>query len=171
MLERARLLRCQLYISPSWITGDVVRQQMPYRCHSRNHGLLACISLCLRFAAEMSLRPSGLASGTVKMRSNHSISAMLCSTSICQLVYPMALQVGSPSTHRTFRHAATKDAQIGIRRSQRMAGDSVLSRAAILGGSTLGKIWDANQPRRPACACFARRTEPLARSGIGWRAR
>jgi hypothetical protein len=31
------------------------RQQTPYRCQSRNHGLCASISSCLRLAAEMSL--------------------------------------------------------------------------------------------------------------------
>ena len=39
-------------------------------------------SACLRFAAETSLGLSGLVSGAVKMRSNRSISAMVCSTSI-----------------------------------------------------------------------------------------
>ena len=34
-----------------------------YRCQSRNHGLCAFISSCLRFAAEMSLALSGLMSG------------------------------------------------------------------------------------------------------------
>jgi hypothetical protein len=62
---------------------DHQRQQMPYRCQSRNHGLCACISSCLRFAAETSLGLSGLVSGTAMMRSSHSISAMVCSASIC----------------------------------------------------------------------------------------
>jgi hypothetical protein len=44
--------------------------------------LCASISSCLRFAAERSLRLIGLASGTAKMRSSHSISAMVCSASI-----------------------------------------------------------------------------------------
>jgi hypothetical protein len=55
---------------------------MPYRCQSRNHGLLACFSSCLRFAAERSLALNGLLSGTAKMRSSHSISAMVCSAFI-----------------------------------------------------------------------------------------
>lgn len=58
------------------------RQQTPYRCQSRNHGLCACMSSCLRFAAARSLGLSGLVSGTATMRSSHSISAMVCSASI-----------------------------------------------------------------------------------------
>jgi hypothetical protein len=50
----------------------------PYRCQRRNHGLCASISSCLRFAAERSLGFSGLASGTAKVRSSHSISAIVC---------------------------------------------------------------------------------------------
>jgi hypothetical protein len=38
------------------------RQQMPYRCQSRNQRLFASISSCLRFAAAMSLALSGLMS-------------------------------------------------------------------------------------------------------------
>jgi hypothetical protein len=57
-------------------------QQTPYRSHSRNHGLCARFSSCLRLAAERSLGVSGLVSGTAKMRSSHSISAILCSTPI-----------------------------------------------------------------------------------------
>jgi hypothetical protein len=53
-----------------------------YRCQRRNHGLCASISSCLRFAAARSLGPSGLMSGTAKMRSSHSISAIVCSASI-----------------------------------------------------------------------------------------
>ena len=60
------------------------RQQTPYRCQSRNQGLFASISSCLRFAAARSLRLSGRLSGTAKMRSSHSISAMVCSASIRQ---------------------------------------------------------------------------------------
>ena len=55
---------------------------MPYRCQSRNHGLCASISSCLRFTAQRSLALSGLVSGTAKMRSSRSISAMVCSASI-----------------------------------------------------------------------------------------
>ena len=43
------------------ITGDSARQQTPYRCHSRNHGLLVNCSSCLRFAAARLLALSGLA--------------------------------------------------------------------------------------------------------------
>src|ERR1700682_5446290 len=49
------------------------RQQRPYRSQSRNHGLCASISSCLRFAAARSSGLSGLASGAAKMRSRHSI--------------------------------------------------------------------------------------------------
>lgn len=62
------------------------RQQIPYDCQSRNHGLLACISSCLRFTAERSLAFIGLVSGTAKMRSSHSISAMVCSASILHTI-------------------------------------------------------------------------------------
>ena len=73
-------------MSPSQITGASVRQQTPYRCQSRNHGLLANIASCRRFAAERSLGLSGLVSGTAKMRSSRSISEMTCSTFIRSLV-------------------------------------------------------------------------------------
>src|ERR1700733_9606106 len=63
------------------------RQQIPYDCQSRNHGLLACISSCLRFTAVRSLAVIGLVSGTSKMRSSHSISAMVCSASILDTIY------------------------------------------------------------------------------------
>jgi hypothetical protein len=55
---------------------------MPYRCQSRNHGLLASFSSCRRFAAERSLALRGLVSGAAKMRSSDSISAIVCSASI-----------------------------------------------------------------------------------------
>ncbi len=42
----------------------------------------ASVSSCLRFAAARSLALSGLVSGTAKMRSSHSISAMMYSASI-----------------------------------------------------------------------------------------
>ena len=40
------------------------------------------MSSCLRFAAARSLGLNGLVSGTAKMRSNPSISEMICSTSM-----------------------------------------------------------------------------------------
>ena len=58
------------------------RQQTPYCCQRRNHGLCASILSCLRFAAARSLGLSGLVSGSAKMRSRHSISAIVCSASI-----------------------------------------------------------------------------------------
>ena len=58
------------------------RQQTPYRCQSRNHGLCAFRSSWRRFAAETSLGLSGLRSGSAKTRSSHSISEMVCSGSI-----------------------------------------------------------------------------------------
>jgi hypothetical protein len=58
------------------------RQQTPYCCQSLNHGLRASISSCLRFKAQRSLALSGLVSGTAKMRSSDSISAMVRSASI-----------------------------------------------------------------------------------------
>ena len=58
------------------------RQQTPYCCQSRNHGLCASISSCRRFAAEMSLALSGLMSGASNISSSCSISAMVCSASI-----------------------------------------------------------------------------------------
>jgi hypothetical protein len=45
-------------------------------------GYFASFLSCLRFAAERSLGLSGLVSGVAKMRSSHSISAMVCSVSI-----------------------------------------------------------------------------------------
>jgi hypothetical protein len=67
-----RSLGCQTY----------QRQQTPYRCQSRNHGLLACLSSCRRFTAARSLALSGLTSGSAKMPSSRSISEMVCSASI-----------------------------------------------------------------------------------------
>jgi hypothetical protein len=58
------------------------RQQTPYRRQSRNHGLFASAVSCLRFAAEISLGVSGRASGSAKIRSSRSISAMVFSASI-----------------------------------------------------------------------------------------
>ena len=58
------------------------RQQIPYCCHNRNHGLCASVSSCLRLAAEMSFSRSGRLSGTAKTRSSHSMSAMVCSASM-----------------------------------------------------------------------------------------
>lgn len=58
------------------------RQQSPYRCQSRNHGLCASISSCRRLAADKSLGVIGRVSGSVKIRSRDSISAMVCSASI-----------------------------------------------------------------------------------------
>ncbi len=63
-------------------TGDSDRQQMPYLCHSRNHGLWANVSSCLRFAAEMSLALSGLMSGASNISCSCSMSSMMRSTSI-----------------------------------------------------------------------------------------
>ena len=68
--------------SGSRITGASDRQHTPYRCQSRNHGLLANIASCRRFAAERSLGVSGRVSGAAKVRSSDSISAMILSMSI-----------------------------------------------------------------------------------------
>lgn len=62
--------------------GDSVRQQTPYRCHKRNHGLCASVSSCLRFAAEMSLALSGLMSGASNISCICSMSSMMRSTSM-----------------------------------------------------------------------------------------
>jgi hypothetical protein len=64
------------------IVGGSSRQQTPKSCQSRNHGLRASSSSCLRFAAAMSVALSGRVSGTAKMRSSRSISAMVCSASM-----------------------------------------------------------------------------------------
>jgi len=58
------------------------RQHTPYCCHSRNHGLCAIVSSCLRFAAEMSLALNGLVSGASNISSICSISSIMRSTSI-----------------------------------------------------------------------------------------
>src|ERR1700758_776209 len=55
---------------------------MPYLCHSRNHGLWANVSSCLRFAAEMSLALSGLMSGASNISCSCSMSSIMRSTSI-----------------------------------------------------------------------------------------
>ena len=62
--------------------------QTPHRFHSRNHGLCAYVSSCLRFAAERSLKWSGRVSGRAKMCSSHSISAIACSASILPQYLP-----------------------------------------------------------------------------------
>jgi hypothetical protein len=64
------------------MTGDSARQQTPYRCQSRNQGLCASISSCLRFAAERSLEVSGLISGASNISCSCSISSMMRSTSM-----------------------------------------------------------------------------------------
>jgi len=55
---------------------------MPYRCQSRNHGLRANASSCLRFAAARSLGPSGLISGASNISCSCSMSSMMRSTSM-----------------------------------------------------------------------------------------
>jgi hypothetical protein len=55
---------------------------MPYLCHSRNHGLWANVSSCLRFAAEMSLAQIGLMSGASNISCSCSMSSIMRSTSI-----------------------------------------------------------------------------------------
>src|SRR5581483_10351382 len=64
-------------------TGDSVRQETPYCCHKRNHGLCESLSSCLRLAAATSLAVSGRMSESEKISSSCSISAMVRSTSIC----------------------------------------------------------------------------------------
>jgi len=58
------------------------RQQSPYCRQSRNQGLCASISSCLRFAAARSLGLGGRVSGAAKVCSSHSISAIVRSASI-----------------------------------------------------------------------------------------
>jgi hypothetical protein len=70
------------FYCPSWITGDSTRQQTPYRCQSRNHGLCASISSCRRFAADRSLALSGLISGASNISSSCSMSSIVRSMSI-----------------------------------------------------------------------------------------
>ena len=57
---------------------------------------------------------------------------------VTQRVWPMALQPGSRSRHRSSRHVPTKEAQTRLRRAQGLAGDRSLSRTAALGRTTLG---------------------------------
>jgi len=64
------------------MTGDSVRQQTPKCCQSRNQGLCASISSCLRLAAEMSLALSGLISGASYISCSCSISSMMRSMSM-----------------------------------------------------------------------------------------
>jgi len=70
------------FYSSSWITGDSARQQTPYRCHNRNHGLCTSKSSCRRFAAERSLGLSGLISGASNISSSCSMSSIVRSMSI-----------------------------------------------------------------------------------------
>jgi hypothetical protein len=72
------------------------KDQTPYRFHSLNHGLFACISSCFRLAAQRSDNWSALVSGTEYSSSSHSISAidfsrfMLSIPSIYRLRVPRA---------------------------------------------------------------------------------
>jgi hypothetical protein len=75
-----RTFAVQLILRPSLAPRH--RQQIPYCCQKRNHGLCASILSCLRFAAAMSLALSGLVSGFPKICSSRSISAAVCSASI-----------------------------------------------------------------------------------------
>jgi hypothetical protein len=59
-----------------------LQSHTPSRFHSRNHGSLAYASSCFWFAAFQSGILSGLLSGSVRRRSNNSISAMVFSGSI-----------------------------------------------------------------------------------------
>jgi pimeloyl-ACP methyl ester carboxylesterase len=71
----------QPYPFPETLIGANVEFYLKYMMF-RDMSHRACFSSCLRFAAARSLKPSGLVSGTAKMRSSHSISAMVCSASI-----------------------------------------------------------------------------------------
>jgi hypothetical protein len=72
----------QFPVSVSRSAGDAVRQQTPYRCQSRNHGLCASISSCRRFAAERSLALNGLISSASNISSSCSMSSIVRSMSI-----------------------------------------------------------------------------------------
>ena len=58
------------------------RQQIPKSFQIRNHGLLARVSSCLRFAAETSLALRGLMSGASNISSSCSMSSIMRLTSI-----------------------------------------------------------------------------------------
>jgi hypothetical protein len=72
----------QRRLSGSCSTGASDRQHTPKCCQSRNHGLWANASSCLRFAAEMSLALSGLMSGASNISCSCSMSLMMRSTSM-----------------------------------------------------------------------------------------
>jgi len=74
-------------MSPNPSTGRSGRQQTPKCCHNRNQGLLASISSCLRFAAEISLGLSGLISGASNISCSCSMSSMMRSTSMRLNIY------------------------------------------------------------------------------------
>jgi len=84
--------------SGSWIAGASDRQQTPKCCHSRNHGLLAFIASCLRFAAATSLGLSGLMSGVSNISSSCSMSSIMRSTSICTQYSQLCSPRGRTST-------------------------------------------------------------------------
>jgi hypothetical protein len=54
-------------MSPSEMTGGSGRQHIPYAFQSRNHGLFASFSSCVRLTAERSLGRRGRVSGNAEM--------------------------------------------------------------------------------------------------------
>ena len=80
--SRVHSQEVQFPVSVSRSAGDPVRQQTPYRCQSRNHGLCASISSCRRFAAARSLALSGLISSASNISSSCSMSSIVRSMSI-----------------------------------------------------------------------------------------
>jgi hypothetical protein len=80
--SRVHSQEVQFPVSVSRSAGDPVRQQTPYRCQSRNHGLCASISSCRRFAAARSLALSGLISSASNISSSCSMSSIVRSMSM-----------------------------------------------------------------------------------------
>lgn len=79
--------------------GSSDRQQIPKSRQSRNHGLLARVSSCLRFAAETSLALRGLISGASNISSSCSMSSIMRSTFIRNSI---ANQLRSQPNERAF---------------------------------------------------------------------
>jgi len=84
------------------------RQQIPKSCQSRNHGLLARVSSCLRFAAETSLALRGLMSGVSNISSSCRMSSIMRSTSIQSSIANQLCPTGRTAVRCTEPPASAK---------------------------------------------------------------
>ena len=144
------------------MTGDSVRQHTPKCCHSRNQGLCASISSCLRLAAEMSLALSGLISGASNISCSCSISSMMRSMS-------MRLTHLVRSANGSNRSGIGLSSAVGTFASPRQHPQR--TPAALAYGHRVPCGHDQNTPTKPGRGLFgslgAKRCSSSGRAGRG----